>query len=244
MKFLIILSVFIVYLNAVEINDKEFPLVLPVSVEEFHKVVNNDFDDDGVVNEKDKCPDTKKVFKVDEFGCRLLKDKDNDGVVDKDDKCPNTKKDVHVDSTGCAPDEDNDGVADSIDKCPQTSKEFLVDNVGCPQTTVLNINFEESKYRILKDSYVKIKKFAEFLKQNSSYQAIIYGYTDSSTNKTISNRELSQKRANVVMDALIDYGIKITRLTAIGMGAKNPIADNDTPQGRAKNRRIEVELLQ
>ena len=46
------------------------------------------------------------------------------------------------------------------------------------------------------------------------------------------------------MRVFIEHGVKLTRLTAIGMGIKNPIADNETSEGRAQNRRIEVELLQ
>ena len=91
--------------------------------------------------------------------------------------------------------------------------------------------------------YVTPEKFAKFLNLNKGYQAIIYGHTDSK-NKSGKNKEISQNRANSVKDALVKAGVSESRLTAIGMGCKNPIADNATPEGRAKNRRIEVELLQ
>jgi outer membrane protein OmpA-like peptidoglycan-associated protein len=118
-----------------------------------------------------------------------------------------------------------------------------VDKTGCPMSTLLQIDFQTDKYDIAQKDMPKIEEFADFLKENSGYQAIIYSYTDNTKGK-ISNRKLSQNRAIAIMDALISLGIKLTRLTAIGMGSKNPIADNETPEGRAKNHRIEIELLQ
>jgi OOP family OmpA-OmpF porin len=94
------------------------------------------------------------------------------------------------------------------------------------------------------DSLVKeLEEFANFLQENKGYQAIIYGYTDS-IGSAKANKELSQKRANAVMKALGKYKISSVRLTAIGKGEANPIADNTSQEGRAQNRRIEVELLQ
>lgn len=134
-----------------------------------------------------------------------------------------------------APDEDQDGVPDNLDACQNTAKEFNVDSSGCPQKTILKINFNSSGDTILKNSLQEIEWFADFLDQNSNYQVIIYAFADT--------KELSQKHAKSVMNNLVDYGIKLTRLTAIGMGTKNPIADTDTPEGRAKNTRIEMELI-
>ncbi len=112
-----------------------------------------------------------------------------------------------------------------------------------PQRSILNISFASSKANILPETLGEIEELAQFLQENKTYEVIIYGYTDN-TSKKSNNQKLSQNRAKAVMKALIAYGIKLTRLTAIGMGSKNPIAENNTAQGRAKNRRIEVELLQ
>ncbi len=246
MKFIfIIISSFILYsLNASEINKELYPHIQPISVEELEIEINDkDTDGDGVTNEEDVCPGTPAGTKVDYLGCKLLHDTDNDGIPNRVDKCPKTKEGASVDITGCAPDSDNDGVPDETDECPDTSSDFVVDTIGCPQTAILKVNFKMSKHEILKESLPNIKIFAEFLQENIGYQAIIYGFTDS-RNKLGKNKELSQNRANAVMNALIGYGVKLTRLTAIGMGCKDPIADNETAEGRAKNRRIEVELLQ
>ncbi len=89
-----------------------------------------DSDHDGVINRKDKCPDTSLGYLVDKRGCPI--DEDGDGVADNVDKCPGTPKGVAVDSVGCPIDSDNDGIADYLDKCPDTPVGVAVDSVGCP----------------------------------------------------------------------------------------------------------------
>lgn len=227
---------------------EEFPYIQPIAVEQaiIKKAVVQaplDSDSDGVLNKDDKCPNTKSGEKVDRLGCLILKDDDGDGVPDKDDKCPQTSKGLSVDYRGCEIDSDDDGVVDSKDSCPDTSKEFVVDPQGCPQTTTLKVNFAPGKYGVTDSLVNQLQEFALFLKENKGYQVIIYGYTDS-IGSAKANRVLSQKRANAVMEALSRYKISTVRLTAIGKGEADPIADNINKEGRAKNRRIEVELLQ
>jgi outer membrane protein OmpA-like peptidoglycan-associated protein len=89
-----------------------------------------DADGDGVYDGLDKCPGTPKGVKVDADGCPL--DSDGDGVPDYLDKCPNTPRGVKVDATGCPLDSDGDGVPDYLDKCPNTPKGTKVDAAGCP----------------------------------------------------------------------------------------------------------------
>ncbi len=246
MKLLITFLVTVLFITFLNASD-DFTLIKPVSVEiaQVQKSVISkplDNDSDGVLNRFDKCPNTKRGESVDKFGCLIKNDVDNDGVPDQNDKCPKTIKGVAVDTQGCELDSDNDGIVDSIDECANTSKDFIVDGYGCPQTTTLNINFEYKKYNVSKELVEGLKGFALFLKENSGYQIIIYGYTDSVGTKK-SNKILSQKRANVIKESLMRYGISITRLTAIGMGDTNPLATNTDEEGRAKNRRIEVELI-
>lgn len=203
----------------------------------------NDSDMDGVENKLDLCKNTIKNAKVDSNGCNLLHDSDKDGITDRFDKCPNSVPNIKVDADGCQPDNDKDGVINEFDECPDTGSGFVVDSVGCPQTEVLKVSFRTKSTKLSKNSFAAIKKYAKFLNTNKGYQAIIYGHTDSK-NKSGRNKEISQSRADSVKDALVKAGVDIDRLTAIGVGCKNPIADNATPEGRAKNRRIEVELLQ
>ena len=207
------ISFFLIFsLNAQEINKKDFPYILPISVEKF-----------------DYSADNQAIVKVEEEKVEVEEEKVEEEKVEKKVEV------VKIDS-------DNDGILDTADNCPNTSSDFLVDKHGCPLTATLKINFQSNEAIILKDSYEELDKFTEFLQENTSYDVIISGYTDNSGDKE-KNLQLSKDRAKAVMEALIKRGIKLTRLTAIGMGSKNPIVDNDTPEGRAKNRRIEVEII-
>jgi len=142
-----------------------------------------------------------------------------------------------------AKDDDNDGIINKKDKCPNTSSDFMVDGYGCPQTMVLKINFPSGEAKVTDEVIQDVKNFAQFLQDNPGYQVIIYGHTDTSGSEEL-NMKLSKDRANAVRQVLIRYGIDEMRLTAIGKGGSEPIADNETPEGRAKNRRIEIELIQ
>jgi len=139
-------------------------------------------------------------------------------------------------------DTDLDGVSDELDKCSNTTKEFSVDKNGCPSAISLNINFKYKKYNLSSSSKQQVKKFAQFLQENKTYHVIIYGYTDDAGNYK-SNKILSQNRANAIKKELIKNKIKSIRITAIGRSQESPIADNSDEEGRAKNRRIEIELL-
>ena len=139
-------------------------------------------------------------------------------------------------------DSDNDGIIDENDECPDTSSDFIVSTSGCPKTATLNIKFPSKKYNITNEILHDLEDFASFLKENKNYQVIIYGYTDSIGDKK-KNRTLSQKRANSIKKGLITLGVSSTKLTAIGKGEQNPIADNMNREGREKNRRIEIELI-
>ncbi len=171
-------------------------------------------------------------------------DSDHDGIFDEQDKCPNTPAGTKVDANGCKIflDDDKDGVENSLDKCPNTPAGSAVNIDGCPQTINLNINFENNSYTVKDASLPKIEKFANFLKKYKNYMAEIVGYTDNRGSATY-NKNLSQKRANAVKELLVKKGVEASRLTAIGMGELNPVASNDTAEGRAQNRRIEANLI-
>lgn len=261
---LLISSIFVLVTNASDVIpkvDNEFAYIQPIAVEEgtITKSIEKaplDSDSDGVQDANDKCPNTKTGETVDINGCLINSDSDKDGVPDTvesdsdkdgvpdaDDECPTTTAETKVDYRGCELDSDDDGISDSKDECPDTSKEFVVNDQGCPQTATLKVNFKPNKYNVSEDLINDLKDFAIFLKENSGYQVIIYGYTDSIGNVE-TNKILSQNRAQAVKRALSSYGIKTTRMTAIGKGESDPIADNMYKDGRAQNRRIEVELLQ
>ncbi|HET6837036.1 MAG TPA: OmpA family protein [Gemmatimonadales bacterium] len=90
-----------------------------------------DSDDDGILNNRDRCTDTPSGAQVDGFGCPA--DNDGDGVANGIDRCPNTAVGAIVDAIGCTRDSDGDNIADGIDKCPDSPTGVLVDATGCPR---------------------------------------------------------------------------------------------------------------
>jgi OOP family OmpA-OmpF porin len=169
-------------------------------------------------------------------------DSDKDGVPDNLDKCPNTPAGVEVDKNGCPIDSDKDGVPDYLDKCPNTPKGMKVDKNGCTISFNFEINFDTNSYKIKPQYMEKIREFAEFLKQHPDVKAEIQGYTDNRGSYEY-NMVLSEKRAKAVYEALLKLGVNKDQITWAGYGPNNPIAPNDTPQGRAKNRRVVAKII-
>jgi outer membrane protein OmpA-like peptidoglycan-associated protein len=90
-----------------------------------------DADGDGVLDNRDRCPDTPAGATVDSRGCPS--DSDGDGVPDGIDRCPTTVAGASVDSRGCSQDSDGDNIPDGLDQCPDTPAGVLVDPRGCPK---------------------------------------------------------------------------------------------------------------
>jgi len=206
-------------------------------------VVDGDDDNDGVLNSQDSCLETRVGVKVDALGCPAVLDSDSDGVSDSYDRCPNTPQDDKVDSVGCTInlDIDNDGVLNDKDICPNTIPGEAVNSDGCAKIVTLHITFKSASAGIEADSAPAINDYANFLTTYTNYSAKIVGYTDNTGSKKL-NKKLSQDRADQVRALLIDRGVNPNQVTALGLGSANPIADNATVEGRAKNRRIEAEL--
>ncbi|NNL95828.1 MAG: OmpA family protein [Xanthomonadales bacterium] len=199
-----------------------------------------DLDGDGVPDSDDQCPDTASGARVDARGCEV--DSDGDGVKDSADRCPGTVAGAAVDSDGCELDSDGDGVKDSADECPETEAGVAVDNRGCdlPQEYRLKgIYFEYDSARLTSASVAAIKDALTILNRHEDLQVEIAGHTDSRGTVEY-NQGLSQRRADAVLRELVAKGIDPARLTARGYGESQPVAGNDTDEGRAKNRRVEL----
>lgn len=203
-----------------------------------------DKDEDGVVDGKDDCPNTMKGASVDTKGCALDTDKDN--VIDLLDKCPETPTGVAVDKDGCPLDSDGDGVYDYIDQCPRTLKGVQVDAVGCPLKKEQDlsqlqkaINFETGSSKLTPASLPTLDLVVKLLLEFKDVALEIQGHTDSKGRYTY-NLNLSQRRADAVMDYMLEQGLEVWRLKAKGYGPDLPVADNDTKEGRSKNRRVEL----
>ena len=206
-----------------------------------------DTDGDGIPDYLDKCPDTRAGEAVGSNGCPM--DADGDGVPDSIDKCPGTPKGVKVDEFGCPLDRDNDGVPDYLDKCPDVAG--IAANKGCPEIkaatkkifahALQGIQFESGKDVIKKSSNSILNEVVKVMNENPSYNLDINGHTDSKGAATM-NLDLSQRRAEAVMNYLTKQGVEASRLKATGYGQTIPVATNSTAVGRALNRRVEFKV--
>ena len=199
-----------------------------------------DSDKDGVFDYLDKCPDTPKGAPVDKVGCPL--DSDKDGVFDYLDKCPDSPKGADVDANGCTIDADSDadGVSDSSDKCPGTPKGAKVDARGC--WVIQGVQFDSGKWDIKPEFFPVLNEIFIVLENTPDLKVNIEGHTDSSGSPAL-NQTLSENRAKAIMEYLINKGIDSERLSAKGFGPSNPIGPNDTIEGRAQNRRVELKPI-
>ena len=202
-----------------------------------------DGDGDGVVDALDKCPTTPAGRTVNAQGCEL--DGDGDGVVDALDKCPTTPTGRTVNAEGCEPDGDGDGVVDAMDKCPTTPAGDRVDSKGCSLPQVFNligVNFDNNKDTLRADAITILDDVVATLKRYPALKVEVAGHTDSA-NSDAYNLDLSQRRADAVLNYFVSKGVEADRLSAKGYGEAEPIADNSTSEGRFKNRRVELRSL-
>ncbi|OGQ10333.1 MAG: hypothetical protein A2138_12220 [Deltaproteobacteria bacterium RBG_16_71_12] len=199
-----------------------------------------DNDGDGIRDADDRWPDDQ--------GGRL--DTDHDGVLDSFDSC--AKEPGPPENKGCPDnDQDRDGLVDRIDNCPV--EPGPPENSGCPlekkQLVVMTDQKLEIKERVFFQSgsdVIEMKSFAllnniaAVLNAHPEIKKIrVEGYTDNVGSPEL-NAVLSGKRAASVKKYLVEVnGIADARLDSIGYGMQNPIASNDTEEGRAKNRRVE-----
>ena len=134
-------------------------------------------------------------------------------------------------------DRDKDGVLDNQDACPETPLGAVVDAGGCWILT--GVNFENNSAELVMTSNSILDRVVKVLKKNSSVKIIVAGHTDGRGDAAY-NKSLSQRRAEAVKAYLVGKGISADRLDAEGYGLTRPIASNDTREGRAKNRRVEL----
>jgi len=206
-------------------------------------VVDPDSDGDGVPDSRDRCPGTFAGVAVDAVGCAL--DSDGDGVPDYEDKCPGTPAGTAVDDVGCPLDSDGDGVLDGDDACPDTPAGARVDVRGCEIKSVIrlpDVEFEYNSANLTPASQATLNDAAATLSKNPDLKVEVAGYTDSAGAEEY-NRNLSDRRAASVRDYLVNAGANPANLASRGYGESNPIADNSTADGRARNRRVELRVL-
>ncbi len=204
-----------------------------------------DTDNDGIADQLDLCPDVAGLDSLQ--GCPYT-DTDGDSIQDKYDQCPQLAG--PLENNGCPyADSDNDSVPDKDDLCPMTPG--LVSNNGCPvineeevevlKTAFNNLEFYTGKAKMKPSSFAALKELAELLNK-TDYKLLIEGYTDNVGRET-ANMRLSQNRAKAIEMYLIDHNVKESKLTVKWYGEANPVGDNETEEGRAQNRRVEMKVI-
>ena len=145
-------------------------------------------------------------------------------------------------------DNDSDGVMNCMDQCPATPANTSVDKTGCtlaatPEPAAAfelqGVNFEFDSSALTADSMAALDADVEMMKGHSDVMIEIAGHTDSLGSDDY-NQALSERRAQAVLDYFVSHGVNAENLTARGYGESEPVADNDTREGRAANRRVEL----
>ena len=103
------------------------------------------------------------------------------------------------------------------------------------------VTFDYNKSSLTSTAKANLDKLIEVFKEYPDTDLLVIGYTDNVGSQSY-NKPLSEQRAQSVKDYLISKGIASSRLTSTGKGIEDPIADNSTAEGRAKNRRVEVTI--
>ena len=185
--------------------------------------------------------DDKETLVVPSYFENGMPDHDHDGIEDGKDHCKDTPVGVEVDELGCAFDRDQDGVKDYEDECPNSMMHAKIKANGCADFVSFNLYYAPRVNEITPKSMSVLEKAVGFLKEHPEYKVKITGHTDNVGDDEY-NMELSVERAADVLKIFNRKGINFNRLHSEGRGETDPIASNETDEGRQLNRRIEVEL--
>jgi outer membrane protein OmpA-like peptidoglycan-associated protein len=222
-----------------------------------------DNDHDGIDDTRDACPNDAEDLDgfEDRDGCPDL-DNDADGLLDVVDQCPEKSedRDGFEDGDGCPePDNDADGLLDALDACPldPEDKDGFEDDDGCPEPgpTPVSVSvveqhilvseriyFDDGRDTIRQVSMPVLDQVASVIRGlRSGLKVIVEGHTDDAGTPAY-NLDLSHRRARAVVEYLRARGVDPERLDYVGLGATKPLGPNDSPEGRALNRRVEFRI--
>jgi OOP family OmpA-OmpF porin len=161
------------------------------------------------------------------------KDSDGDGVADVFDKCPNTENGVRVDGAGCPLPQPKQIIKQEKVVVTQQDRKIV-------DEAIKDLEFDLSKATIRPASFPSLDRVAELL-VNKNFSLKLAGHTDNTGSNAL-NMRLSKERAESVKAYLVSKGANASRIEAVGYGSSQPIATNDTPEGRQQNRRVEFTL--
>lgn len=206
-------------------------------------------------------PDFRLIFGI-RYTSVSLSDRDSDGVVDERDSAPDRAEDDdgYEDDDGAPEagnegDSDGDGIVDDDDECPNAPEDpGAGDRDGCPERgraeyrggrirLLGKIRFKTDSAELLPSSDPILDDVARAMKRHPEIRKVrVEGHSDNVGDRAY-NRKLSHERARSVRQALIKRGVSPRRLEAAGYGETRPIATNRTERGRAKNRRVQFEIV-
>jgi outer membrane protein OmpA-like peptidoglycan-associated protein len=221
-----------------------------------------DNDEDRIPDKADSCPNEPEDLDTfaDQDGCPDP-DNDNDAIPDPADQCPNQAEDFDKfqDEDGCPElDNDGDGIPDEKDKCPNEKETFndYQDEDGCPDKKLAELSKEARKIEILDKVHFKfmsaeldptsfplLDQVVQILKDNPHVRFVqVEGHTDK-TGAYQFNLQLSQERAQSVVNYLVSKGVESNRLRAQGYGDTRRIDYRSGPEANLNNRRVEFNVL-
>ena len=188
-----------------------------------------DSDGDGVADKFDQNNNTPLGVSVDGSGKAL--DVDSDGIPDYKDLDPFTAPGVSVDSSGRELDDDQDGVPNSMDEEPNSPIGCTVNFQGRQiigkGAFLPTVYFDLASSEVSYSNYQRLATVASVLKANPSYKLRVIGFADS-VGSTESNYKLGLKRANAVIESLVNtFGLDIDRMIADSQGENNLLANED-----------------
>ena len=156
-------------------------------------------------------------------------DEDDDGVFDRRDRCPDTPADTPVEHHGC----------------PLPQYPASVKPVETPVSEVITLNgnvlFAYNQSDLMPEARSELDSLMAKLQNADVVSVKVIGHTDSQGSDAY-NQKLSERRASSVAAYLLSQGVAPNKLTSEGRGESQPVADNDTEEGRAQNRRVELHI--
>jgi OOP family OmpA-OmpF porin len=161
------------------------------------------------------------------------KDSDGDGVADIFDKCPNTENGVRVDGAGCPLPQPKQIIKQEKVVVTQQDRKIV-------DEAIKDLEFDLGKATIRPSSFPSLDRVSELL-INKNFSLKLAGHTDNTGSNAL-NMRLSKERAEAVKAYLVSKGANASRIEAVGYGSSQPIATNDTAEGRQQNRRVEFTL--
>ncbi len=207
-----------------------------------------DNDGDEILDGADRCPNEPGTQAT--GGCP---DADEDGVADAQDECPAAAG--FAEAFGC-PDEDDDHVPDYRDDCPDVAAPDGIDarrSDGCSRKAYITsdrivitepVSFSTGRAVLRRSASAVLDDVVSVLERvDGITQLQVEGHTDS-RGEDDANMELSQRRAEAVVEYLVSKGVSAERLIAKGFGEEKAVADNETAEGRAANERIEFNIVE